>query len=266
MNPTERMAAREALTHPWLLTRERRQSKDKLLKGDFVTNVIDAMTKFEKLNAMQRTALLIHAHLRQSSHDSESSASPLHELFLAVDKDFSGDITMQEFGDAFKQKFREPKLISRIFNAIDQDGSGLIHYTEFLAACLFVSPKDTIKFEMDAETVFDKLDTDRDGLISESNLREILGPMCTRSYVCEIFGETSDDDDDNDDDGGGGDDNDSKDREDDKKTKEERKIDRNQFKRLIGLVKNACNSMVTPDFEGGDIDGESSPTRPSTSP
>merc|ERR1712046_301913 len=111
--------------------------------------------------------------------------------------------------------------------AIDQDGSGLIHYTEFLAACLFVSPEETIEFEMDVDTVFDKLDTDRDGLISESNLREILGPMCTRSYVTEILGTSNDDS---------------------NGKSDEPKIDRKQFKRLIGLVKDACKSVSTPEL------------------
>jgi calcium-dependent protein kinase len=228
VNPSERMAAREALKHPWLLTLKRRNSDEKLLEGKSISNVIDAMTRFEKLNAMQRTALLIHAHLRQSSsHNYKSETNPLHEVFLAVDKDFSGDITLQEFGDAFKQKFSDPKVISRIFSAIDQDGSGLIHYTEFLAACLFVSPEETIEFEMDVDTVFDKLDTDRDGLISESNLREILGPMCTRSYVSEILGTSNDDS---------------------NGKSDEPKIDRKQFKRLIGLVKDACKSVSTPEL------------------
>ena len=229
------MAAREALKHPWLSTLKRRDSNEKLLESKSISNIIDAMTRFEKLNAMQRTALLIHAHLRQSSHNYKSESNPLHEVFLAVDKDFSGDITLQEFGDAFKKKLRDPTLISRIFTAIDQDGSGLIHYTEFLAACLFVSPKETIEFEMDVETVFDKLDTDRDGLISESNLREILGPMCTRSYVSEILGEKTSD-------------------EMGEKS-DEHKIDRKQFKRLIGLVKDACKSVATPEFDE-DIDAD----------
>jgi len=238
VNPSERMAAREALRHPWLFDLKRRDSHEKLLSGKCFSNVIDAMTRFVQLNPMQRTALLIHAHIIQASschtNAEEGQASPLHELFLAVDKDYSGDITMEEFVSAFKRKIKDPKLISKLFSAIDQDKSGLIHYTEFLASCLFASPKETIQFDMDIDTVFKKLDTDNDGLISESNLRETLGPMCTRSYVSKILG----------------DDKVTKEEKDGESSHKERTIDQRQFKILIGTVKDAAMSVSSPDSIG----------------
>ena len=86
-----------------------------------------------------------------------------------------GTITMDEFHSIMKQHMPDDSDMSHVedlFNTMDQDQSGRIHYLEFLAATIETSAQ----FREDAMLeVFDRLDSDNSGAISKSNLKELLG-------------------------------------------------------------------------------------------
>ena len=69
---------------------------------------------------------------------------------------------------------------------MDIDDSGLIHYTEFLAATL--ETQGHIEEERLAEA-FDRLDADDSGYITKQNLRGILGTEYTKEKVETLLSE-----------------------------------------------------------------------------
>lgn len=60
-----------------------------------------------------------------------------------------------------------------LFDEVDDDHDGYLHYTEFLAATLETDGKE-VTDDMLAEA-FDQLDMDDSGFISTENLQEFLG-------------------------------------------------------------------------------------------
>ena len=82
---------------------------------------------------------------------------------------------MDEFHSIMKQHMPDDSDMSHVedlFNTMDQDQSGHIHYLEFLAATIETSAQ----FREDALLeVFDRLDSDNSGAISKANLKELLG-------------------------------------------------------------------------------------------
>ena len=61
--------------------------------------------------------------------------------------------------------------IKKVFDSVDFDKSGLIHWNEFLAATIDVAVVD----EWRLKKAFDRLDYDSSGKITVANLREIAG-------------------------------------------------------------------------------------------
>eukprot|EP00937_MAST-01D_sp_MAST-1D-sp2_P006702 g6702.t1 len=62
--------------------------------------------------------------------------------------------------------------VTELFQGMDQDQSGRIHYMEFLAATLEASDYNREEILLHA---FDRLDSDNSGAISRSNLKQLLG-------------------------------------------------------------------------------------------
>jgi len=76
--------------------------------------------------------------------------------------------------------------MQEIFDNVDIDSSGKIHYTEFLAATL--EAQGHIEEERLAEA-FDRLDSDDSGFITKANLRAILGTSYSKEKVDDLVKE-----------------------------------------------------------------------------
>jgi len=99
----------------------------------------------------------------------------LQELFLLVDSENTGTISISELKEAF-EKLGLPNLadkeLNKIFSVIDHDHSGQIHYAEFLAALAESHGLVTLDRLADA---FDRIDTNGKGFITHDDLKAILG-------------------------------------------------------------------------------------------
>lgn len=76
--------------------------------------------------------------------------------------------------------------IRSVFDSIDFDKSGLIHWNEFLAATIDVAVVD----EWRLKKAFDRLDYDSSGYITIDNIKEIAGEDLSDSDVKMMLGET----------------------------------------------------------------------------
>ncbi|CAM9456780.1 unnamed protein product, partial [Ectocarpus sp. 8 AP-2014] len=74
---------------------------------------------------------------------------------------------------ALSQRGVSPEEIEELFESLDVDQSGDIHYLEFLAATIeAVGATEEVRLRQ----AFERLDTDESGSITVDNLREIMGP------------------------------------------------------------------------------------------
>merc|ERR1719359_573110 len=128
MNPRDRYTAEQALNHEWIKAKAP-NSKNVQLQSNFVDN----LRSFRSQNKLKKAALHIIA-----GQLGESQIKALRETFMALDDNGDGLLTAQEMKEGMqKAGLKEiPPDIQQIMEQVDSDGSGVIDYTEFLAATL----------------------------------------------------------------------------------------------------------------------------------
>lgn len=163
MDPKERMTADQALSHDWIKLKAPRAPNVNLQEG-FVQN----LREFRGQNKLKKAALHIIA-----GQLSESQIKGLRETFTALDANGDGLLTLKELRDALGQSglTKTNSDLQSIMEGVDADGSGVIDYTEFLAATL-----DTRSYlsEDICWTAFSVFDLDGDGKITQEELRQVL--------------------------------------------------------------------------------------------
>ena len=192
-NPEKRLTAGQVLHHPWFKTvpdgtkrknsrssqgtrlqqrdRSRSVEEKKEQARDEAENVIHHMERYRRFSVLKKMALLAIAQ----SMDAEK-ISTLTDAFAQFDVKEDGTITWKELlsvlskNDMVHSK-KEEEEMHEIFNSVDQDHTGFIKYTEFIAASM--EHRDYAEEDIILEA-FQKLDLDRSGGISKQNLRDLL--------------------------------------------------------------------------------------------
>merc|ERR1711988_1963154 len=104
----------------------------------------------------------------------ESQIKALRDTFMALDENGDGLLTVKEMKEGLgKCGLKEiPPDLQQIMEEVDSDGSGVIDYTEFLAATLdkTVYMKEAVCWQ--AFRIFDR---NGDGKISAQELQYVLG-------------------------------------------------------------------------------------------
>jgi Ca2+-binding EF-hand superfamily protein len=111
----------------------------------------------------------------------------LRKMFRQFDLHKDGDITYEEFRDVMMEKYEYSQAeLVKIFDGIDMDGSGRVHYSEFLAAT--IEAHGSIDEDRLAEA-FDRIDNDDTGFITVSDLKALLGDDIPIEYLNEVIDE-----------------------------------------------------------------------------
>eukprot|EP00931_Biecheleriopsis_adriatica_P040606 TRINITY_DN2326_c0_g1_i1.p1 TRINITY_DN2326_c0_g1~~TRINITY_DN2326_c0_g1_i1.p1 ORF type:complete len:491 (+),score=130.01 TRINITY_DN2326_c0_g1_i1:77-1549(+) len=173
MNPRERFTAKQALDHDWIKHMAPRAQDIRLS-----TNVVDNLRGFRSQNKLKKAALHIIAGQLH-----EDQIKRLRDVFMMIDSNSDGFLTVKELKEGLaKCGLKEiPPDIMQIMQEVDADGSGMIDYTEFLAATL---DKRTYMKEDVCWSAFRLFDRNGDGQISRDELQQVL---CS-SDVEEIIG------------------------------------------------------------------------------
>ena len=104
----------------------------------------------------------------------EKSMEDLRRLFITVDQNGDGKITIEEFQGAlqnFGHSFTKQEM-KHLIEKLDTNNNGYIDYTEFLAGCM----KSKIYLsEENLRRAFSYFDKDGSGFITKDELKEILG-------------------------------------------------------------------------------------------
>merc|ERR1740121_3181598 len=177
MNPKERYTAEQALNHVWVASKAPRSLDVPL--GD---QVMSNMRTFRSQNRLKKAALHVIANQL-----SETQIKALRDTFMALDANGDGLLNSQELKDGLeKAGFTDiPPDLQQILNEVDSNGSGVIDYTEFLAATL---DKKLYIQEDVCWAAFRVFDRDGNGKISKEEILEVLGDgdvanMCMQDIV-----------------------------------------------------------------------------------
>merc|ERR1740120_374174 len=163
MKPEERYTAEKALNHEWI--------KNKAPKAQPVAlqaNFVDKLRTFRSQNKLKKAAL--HVIAAQFNDD---QIKALRETFIALDGNGDGLLTAAEMREGLaKAGLKDiPADLQQIMEDVDSDGSGVIDYTEFLAATL--DKRSYVKEDV-CWSAFRLFDKNGDGSISKEEMRLVL--------------------------------------------------------------------------------------------
>jgi calcium-dependent protein kinase len=163
MNPRDRYTAEQALNHEWIKNKAPKSQGVSLQQG-----FVDNLRGFRSQNKLKKAALHIIA-----GQLNEDQIKSLRETFMALDKNGDGLLTPLEMKEGLhKAGLKEiPADLQQILEDVDSDGSGVIDYTEFLAATL---DKRLYLQEDVCWSAFRLFDRNGDGKISTEELKLVL--------------------------------------------------------------------------------------------
>jgi len=165
MNPKERCSAQAALEHVWIHEKAPRAENIDIRAG----GLMDNLKGFRSGNKLKKAAMHVIA-----SQLGEKDIKALRDVFMTLDSDGDGQLTVSEMREGLANAgLKEiPADLQQIMEEVDSDGSGVIDYTEFLAASL---DKKQYNDENVCWAAFRVFDRDGNGVISKEELSQVLG-------------------------------------------------------------------------------------------
>lgn len=140
------------------------------------SNVLKQVMRFSEKSELQRLAVL--AAVGKMSGE---MLKDLNRAFAKADRNSDGVIDQEEFNELMKLAgIADPSQIEDAFSTVDQDGTGLINYSEFIAAA---QTEHAYQERSLIEDAFYALDIDGDGELSFDEVRRMLGPMYDEEHV-----------------------------------------------------------------------------------
>merc|ERR1711920_412338 len=146
-------------------------------------NFVDNLRGFRSQNKLKKAALHIIA-----GELSDAQIKNLRETFQALDKNGDGLLTSAEMKEGLEKAGLQdiPADLQQIMEGVDADGSGVIDYTEFLAATL---DKRTYLQEDVCWSAFRVFDRDGDGKISKQEIAAVLGDGDVKDHAVRDIAE-----------------------------------------------------------------------------
>ena len=178
--PQKRPTAIEALQSDWLC-----MEVDNGLNGpeqELLDNIQASIQAFSGYRTLKKLALMVVAYKSTSEE-----IGFLRKRFANFDTSNDGEIELDEFKAALQLNYSySDEEMETMFDGIDIDGTGKVHYIEFLAAT--IEAHGNLDEERLAEA-FDRLDSDDSGEITVKNLKEFLGEELPDAYVEKVIDE-----------------------------------------------------------------------------
>jgi len=163
VDPSERLNAEQALNHSWTKNRAPRASNAPL-----PTNFVPRLRRFRCRSKFSKAVLHVIA-----SQLNEIQIKSLRDTFLSLDDNGDGLLSLKELKEGLSRTGITdlPEDLKEIMEGIDADGSGVIDYTEFLAAT--IEKRQYIQEDV-CWTAFRVFDMNGDGKITPNELRIVL--------------------------------------------------------------------------------------------
>ena len=173
--PLNRLTAEQVLCHPWLKNQLSKDAKSTGVKINFNT-----FKTYSGANKLSRAVLTYIA-----SRLTDNEVKKLKDAFQKIDVNGDGMLTLEELKNACNQNPEVHVLnIEQIFKTIDTDNSGVINYTEFLAASI---DKRIYLQEDKLRDAFKLFDEDKSGKISKSEISKVLKFKKSGAEMTKLF-------------------------------------------------------------------------------
>lgn len=161
LDPKKRPSAESLLEHPWL-----KEHADKPV-GSIAKDLGNKLRSFNGVSKLKKIALSMIAQQLN-----EKDIEDLKNTFSLLDENRDGTLTLLEITEGMKKHaVNMPPDIAETLKSLDTDGSGVIDYTEFIAATM--TTKQYLKKEV-VWAAFRTFDKDGDGKITKAELKSIL--------------------------------------------------------------------------------------------
>ena len=166
-----RISANEALNHKWF---KKLNIKERLneISYETIKSVLDNIVNFKPKTTLQKLCL---SYLARNLHD-ENIQNATH-LYCQIDINNDGEVQENEFVNRLKEIIEKTgenvdiKYLKKLFKTIDTDKSGIIEYSEFLAAAI---NKEKIINEETLKESFDFFDKGKNGVINLNDLKVVF--------------------------------------------------------------------------------------------
>ena len=173
--PLNRLTAEQVLGHPWLKNQLSKDAKSNGVKINFNT-----FKTYSGANKLSRAVLTYIA-----SRLTDDEVKKLKDAFQKIDVNKDGMLTLEELKNAVNQNPEVHVMnIEQIFKTIDTDNSGVINYTEFLAASI---DKRIYLQEDKLRDAFKLFDEDKSGKISKSEISKVLKFKKSGAEMTKLF-------------------------------------------------------------------------------
>eukprot|EP00924_Labyrinthula_sp_SR-Ha-C_P005291 maker-scaffold_1-snap-gene-27.48-mRNA-1 protein AED:0.00 eAED:0.00 QI:66/1/1/1/1/1/2/94/708 len=194
-NLEERFTMEQAIDNSWVKAHELKLDSKAVSK--YMAKVTNRLQAYSKYSELKRLVLEVIAF---SLDYKESNFKHLTEVFKWIDKDHDGYVTCEDLIKFFAEKrkhLREVKKltvsdltpedileIKKVFDALDEENTGLVHVNEFIAGCL--DPKYH-QNKIYLQEAFNRIDQDGKGKIDINDLRILLGKTANEERVNKIW-------------------------------------------------------------------------------
>lgn len=174
-----RMTAREALKHPFIL--QAQPPKPNL-----------NLPTIEAFQSFSRASLLRRCFLRGTSWLLDTVAvAKVRDLFLALDEDMGGTITLGELKNYLAKScpVHEEGTLQEVYACLDINHDEEVSFSEFLAAMMamqVVCPSDSVM-----RATFRNFDADQQGYITKDNLQDMFGKCFSEKSVKSIVNDAA---------------------------------------------------------------------------
>ena len=150
-------------------------------KAENSQNLMKNIKNFRNQSKLKRSALMA-----VSFNLTSAELKTLAAQFAEMDSNSDGIITRKEFLNMMTKNNMKSDEIDAAFDAIDQDGTGLINYSEFISCALDEKAYDE---DHEVEAAFRLLDLDDSGEITVENLKQLLPDSLSPDAVQRILDE-----------------------------------------------------------------------------
>jgi len=178
--PRDRLSATSAKDHPWIKHSSKlHMGKDAAHELASHNEVVESLEAFCEADDLKKLALEVIAFSTPPAKLHE-----LRDLFVKIDVDDSGTISLNEFKEAMSLHPEVPKdRIEQMFKEMDIDHSGEVDYSEFLSATLSAQKHG----DASILAAFNTLDFDQDGYITRDDVVAALDGQMTESAIVEML-------------------------------------------------------------------------------
>ena len=171
LNPDKRLSAKQALEDDWFKINTNPLSNQ---GNNNLPTFIKNITEFCAEQKLQQATLAFLVH----NYAPKEELDELKQIFFTFDKNCDGKISKEEFvtglsnTNSLNTLLKKGNSIEGLIKNIDTDNNGFIGFEEF---CIASINKEKLLTEQNLRMAFNMFDRDKNGRISQNELKYILG-------------------------------------------------------------------------------------------